>query len=335
MRARTKLSLFLILISALSLPLWNCAGSYHEATEMYVLVATNITIPYWQAAAAGLHKAAAQLKVKSDFVGPETYDPKAQRDEFRRVVAKKPSGILVSPADPALMGPEIDAAIAQGIPVVTIDSDAPKTKRLVYIGTDNYQAGAMGARQLVEQLKGKGNVVVFTMPEQVNLNDRLRGYREILAGHPQIKITEVIDIKGEPTVAFDRTMEMMEKSPGSADAFVCLEALACKEVAEVLDRQRVTGKVLVAMDTDDLTLEWIGKGSIVATVAQKPFTMAFTAMKVLDDIHHHKPASLDRKWAQDPFSAIPAFIDTGATLVNKGNLDEFVKAREAATAKGN
>jgi ribose transport system substrate-binding protein len=334
MFARIKLWLFLVLVIALALPLWNCAGTSHEATEIYVLVATNIKIPYWQAAAAGLHQAAAQLKVKADVVGPERYDAKAQRDEFRRIVAKKPAGIMVSPADPELLGPEIDAAIAQGIPVVTVDSDAPKSKRLLYIGTDNYQAGIMGARQAVEQLKGKGNVIVFSMPEQTNLNDRLRGYREVFAGHPQIKIAEVINIKGDPTIAFDRTMEMMEKSPGSADAFVCMEALACEEVAEVLDRKHMTGKVVVAMDADDQTLEWVRKGSIVATVAQKPFTMAFTAAKVLDDLHHHKPASLDRKWAQDPFSPIPSFIDTGASLVNKGNLEEYVRARDAATTKG-
>jgi ribose transport system substrate-binding protein len=50
------------------------------------------------------------------MVGPETYDPKAQRDEFVRLVGRKPSGILISVADPNVMQPEIDKAIAQGIP---------------------------------------------------------------------------------------------------------------------------------------------------------------------------------------------------------------------------
>ncbi len=331
MTKRKSFLLFFLSI-ALGLPLWNCAGPYHGATETYVLVATNTKIPYWQAAAAGLNRAAAQLKVKADFVGPETYYPAAQRDEFRRVVSKKPTGILVSPADPEMMRPEIDAAIAKGIPVVTIDSDAPASKRLFYVGTDNYQAGLMGARQAVEHLKGKGNVVVFTMPGQANLSDRLRGYREVFAAHPQIKITEVVDIKGDPTVAFDRTMEIAEKAPASVDAFVCMEALACEEVAEVLYRNRITGKVIVAMDADDSTLDWIRKGSIVATVGQKPFTMAYTAVRMLDDVHHNGPASLGQNWQADPVSPLPVFVDTGVFLVNKANVDAFAKARQAVAA---
>lgn len=322
------------MLTVITLLLGSCGGgSQHATTEIYVMVATNIKIPYWQSAAAGLKNAATQLGVKYDFTGPATYDPEGQRDEFRRVLARKPqpAGIMVSPADAELMKPEIDSAIAQGIPVVTIDSDAPASKRLLYIGTDNYQAGLMGGRVAADQLKGKGNVIVFTMPEQLNLNDRLRGYQDVFQQHPEIKITEVVDVKGDPAVAFDKTSQVIDKARDSVDAFVCLEALACKEVAEVLDRKHVSGKLIVAMDTDELTLEWIQKGAIAATVAQKPYTMAFTALKILDDLHHHMPASLDENWAQNPFSPIPVFVDTGATLVDKSNVAAFLRARESAT----
>ena len=102
------------------------------------------------------------------MVGPDSFDPKAEHDAFQRVLAEKikPAGIMVSVADPAVMQPDIDAAIGQGIPVITVDSDAPASKRLTFIGTDNYKAGLMGAQLAVKQLQGKGNVVVFTMPEQ-------------------------------------------------------------------------------------------------------------------------------------------------------------------------
>lgn len=73
----------------------------------------------------------------------------------------KPAGLLVSVADPALMQPAIDDAINAGIPVITIDSDAPKSKRLYFIGTNNMQAGVLGGKRVVEKLHGKGNVVFF------------------------------------------------------------------------------------------------------------------------------------------------------------------------------
>jgi ribose transport system substrate-binding protein len=189
----------------------------------------------------------------------------------------------------------------------------------------------MAAQVATKLLKGKGNVVVFTIPGQANMVERLRGYSDVFATN-QIKIVETVDMKGDPAVAFDRTTAILDSGKPAVDAFVCLEALACAEVAEVINRKQVTGKLVIAMDTDELTLEGIRKGTISATVAQKPFTMAFTAVKMLDDIHHHKPASLDRRWALDPFSPIPAFVDTGATLIDKSNVEEFIREHQAATA---
>lgn len=311
--------------------LGGCA-SQHDAGESYYLVSANIQVPYWQAARAGFLQAAAQMKVKAEFIGPDTYDPKAQQLAFEKLLQTKPSGILVSPANPELMRGDIDAAIAAGIPVITIDSDSPDSKRLLFIGTNNYQAGVMAAKVAAGQMRGKGNVIIFTMPGQANLDDRLRGYRDVFASYPGMKIVSVVDIHGDPRVAFDATEQIIGKKQ-KVDGFICLEALAGKEVANVLDRYHVTGKTVVAMDTDPDTLQWIKKGVIAATVAQKPYTMAYVGLKTLDDLHHHRLRSLQQNWAEDPFSPLPAFVDTGATLIDKNNVDAFLTAEKSATTK--
>jgi ribose transport system substrate-binding protein len=319
------------LTPVLLLPLVNCGSPQHDVKEKYFFVAANNKVPYWQEAAAGFNRAATQMHVHAEFVGPETYDPKAQDEQFQDVLKQKPTGILVFASAPDLLNKDIDAAIAQGVPVISIDSDAPDSKRLYFIGTDNYKAGVMGARMLAKGLGGKGNVVVFTIPTQANLKDRMRGYTDVFAEHPQIKITEVIDEHGDPGVVFDRTMEMVEKG-AKVDAFVCLTSIAGPEVAEVLGRKNVTGKLVVAMDTDQRTLEGIQKGLITATIGQKPFTMAYLGIKLLDELNHHPLTPLTANWAQDSFSPIPTFVDTGATLIDKSNVDGFIKARASATA---
>ncbi|HTS63175.1 MAG TPA: substrate-binding domain-containing protein [Candidatus Acidoferrales bacterium] len=317
---------------ALVLPLLDCGGSPHSVDEKYVLIATNIKVPYWQKALDGVNSAAKQLQVRAELVGPETFDPKAQHDQFADLLKQKPTGILVSVSDPTLIQPDIDAAIAQGLPVITIDSDAPASKRLTFIGTDNYKAGVMAATVAAARLHGKGEVIVFTMPEQSNLKDRLRGYRDTFAGYPQIKIAEIVDIKGDARIAFDKTENLLEHN-AKVDAFVCLEAIACAEVAEVLGRKNVSGKVVVAMDTDERTLAGIQKGVITATVAQKPFTMAYLGIKALDDLHHHPLPSLQTNWSQDSSSPVPAFVDTGATLIDAANVDAFIHAPKPAASK--
>ncbi len=318
-----ELTLFLAVLAALA----GCGGSPHSPTENYTLIATNIKLPYWQAAAAGLRQAATELQVRYEMVGPDTYDPKAQHEEFQRLLARqqKPTGILISASDPELVKGDIDAAIAQGIPVIAVDSDAPSSKRLFFIGTDNYEAGRMAGQLAATKMQGKGNVVVFTMPGQANLAERLSGYQEAFADHPQMKIVQTVDIKGNPSVAFDAAKAIVTEGKVKADAFVCLEAIACPEVAEVLDRNGVKDKTVVGFDTDQDTLGRLKKGTITATVAQKPFTMAYVGLKMLDDLHHHKPSSLTTNWAQDPSSPVPAFVDTGATLVTLQNVDAFMR----------
>jgi ribose transport system substrate-binding protein len=313
-------------------PLVQC-GSQHDADEKYVLVSANLQIPYWQTAGAGFSQAASQLKVRSDIVGPNAYDPKAEVEAFDRAVSQKPTGILVSAADPTLLKDSIDKAIAAGIPVITIDSDVRGSKRLFFIGTNNYQAGLMGGQRLAAELKGKGNVVAFTMPEQTNMAERLRGYRDALEAHPQIKITRVVDIKGDPRIAFDTTTQILGKEKDKVDAFICLEALAGKEVATVLNSNEVKNKIVVAMDTDPDTLDWIRKGVISATISQKPFTMSFVGLQMLDVLFHHKLSSLDKDWANDSFASIPAFVDTGAAVIDKKNVEEFSQASKTATQK--
>ena len=200
---------FLAALAFITLASLSCGP--HNSSEYFVFVAANLQVPYWQAAGAGFTRAGAQLKVRTDFAGPNTYDPKAERDALDQAVQHKATGILLGVTDPVLLKDGIDQAIAAGIPVITMDSDAPASKRLFFIGTNNHQVGMTGGLRLAQELKGNGNVVVFTMPDQRNMQDRLRGYRDALERSPGIKITRVVEIQGDPRIAFDTTTEIIGK----------------------------------------------------------------------------------------------------------------------------
>ena len=301
----------------------NSAG--RGSDDQYFLVTVNTQVPYWQTAAAGFTKAASEMQVQGTIAGPSNYDPKAEQQEFRRVAQLKPAGILVSPADPDLMKADINAAIAAGIPVITVDADSSASKRLSFIGTDNYEAGRLGGEIISRSLRGNGRVAIFTMPEQTNLNERYRGYMEILTAYPHVTVLPIVDIKGDPQIAFEQAQKLIAANT-KVDAFVCLDALGGKGVAQALSTAHVTSKTLIAMDSDPETLEWIRKGFIQGTIAQRPFTMGFVGLKMLDDLHRHKPRSLNVGWAKDPFAPVPTFVNTGVIWIDKQNLDAFVHA---------
>ena len=321
-----KSSLILAGIPAVLILLNSCSASPHEPAEKYILVADNTKIPYWQLASQGLARAAAEMKVHQDVQGPDGHDPQGEHDAFKRAVAMKPSGILVSATDASILTPDINAALDQNIPVITIDSDAPESKRLFFVGTDNYNAGLIGGHMTAKLLNGKGNVVIFTIPSQSNLKDRLQGYQSAFADHTDIKVMQVVDMNGNSDVAFDSTKKLLD-SKSKVDAFICLEAIACPAVADVVNRANMAGKVtVIAMDTDPLTVDWINKGVISATIAQKPYTMAYYGAKLLDDLHHHPPSPLAGEWNKNIFSPIPTRVDTGTFVVDKTNVGGLAKA---------
>jgi ribose transport system substrate-binding protein len=299
----------------------------HAQSEVYYLVAANISLPYWKTAVTGFNAAAARYKVTAKVAGPDSYDPQAELQELNQAVAAKPAGILISVADEALLKPGIDAAVDAGIPVITIDSDAATSRRLYFIGTNNVAAGRLGGQRVVEKLGGRGNVVFFSMPGQPNLDERLQGFKDVFSTHPDIKILDVVNIKGDARNAFDNTQQYLTQTGvARVSAFICLEASSGKTVADAVRRQKATDRTVVAWDVDQDTLAEIKDGTIEATISQKPYTMGFVGLKQLDEIFHNRPKSLTKDYSVDAFSEYPVFIDTGTALVDKANVDLYAKS---------
>jgi ribose transport system substrate-binding protein len=323
MKTIKNVALFLLSLAVLS----TAGCGRHSSNEVYYLVATNLSLPYWQTAAAGFNKAAALYKVTAKVVGPALYDPQAELSELHKAIAAKPAGILVSVSDVSVLQPEINAAIVAGIPVITMDSDAAGSRRLFFIGTNNLESGRLGGQRVIEKLGGKGNVVFFTQPGQPNLEERLKGFKEVFASRPDIHISEVVNIKADPRTAYDWTTEAMALTGDKKiDAFVCLESAAGALVGEALKRSHATDRVLVAWDVNQDTLDGIKSGIIDATISQKPFTMGFIGLRALDQIFHDPPKSIGKDYSANSFAPYPVFIDTGTSLVDKNNVDLFLAA---------
>jgi len=314
--------LFPFAILTVAVTLTSCRKAYHEDTELYIFVANNITLPYWQEAKAGFMDAARGLGVKVEFVGPDSYSPEAQLEAFRSAVARKPAGILVSPARPDLFTSAINEAIKDGIPVICVDSDAPESRRILFIGTDNYQAGRDSAELMAEILSNEGRIVLITVPGQLNLEERLRGVNDVLKKYPKMKITRTLNDKGDPRLANDQVSALLEAKE-QIDGILCLEASGGPGAAEALHRLNLAGTIaIVAMDKNPETLDWIERGTISATVAQKPYTMSFYGLRFLDDLHHNAVYEF-KDWRTAPASPLPSQVSTGTAIVVQSNLGEF------------
>lgn len=297
----------------------------HSKKEVYYLIVMDSNLPYWQTVEAGFNKAAAEYQVTARVDGPERYDAQAELADFQKAVAAKPAGILVAVSDASLFQSPITSAVDGGVPVITVDSDAVGSRRLFFIGTNNLEAGRLGGRRMAERLGGKGNVVIYTLAGQPNIEERLKGFKDAFANDPGIKIVDVVDIKSNELSAFDKTQGYMALTGDKkVNGFVCLDSGCGKVVADAISRTGATDRVLVAWDVIPDTLNEIKAGVIDSTIAQKPYTMGYVGLKELDEVFHNPPKQLNSDWRTDSFAPFPEFVDTGTAIVDKSNVDTYL-----------
>jgi ribose transport system substrate-binding protein len=306
---------------------WMCGCQRHSTKEVYYLVAANMSAPYWQPAIAGFKQIAAEYGVTARVVGPDDHDAQAELAALQQATAAKPAGILISVADSQVLTPGINAAMDAGIPVITMDSDAPSSRRLYFVGTNNLEAGRLGGHRVVDRLGGRGNVVFFTLAGQPNNDERLKGYKDVFSSNPGIKVVAVVDIQSDPQVAFDKTQMLMAQTGAQKiDAFVSLESVSGKMVADAVKRTGATDRMVEAFDLNPDTLSAIKAGIIDSTVVQKPYTMAYVGLEGLDILYHNPPRQTAVSAGVNPFAQVPEFVDTGTSLVDKSNVDQYIAA---------
>jgi ribose transport system substrate-binding protein len=305
-----------------------CQQPYHQPEERYVFVAFNTGLPYWQEAEAGLNDAAKQMGVKAELTGPAAFSAEEELKAFQQAVAQKPSGIMLSAANPDIFKEPINTAVLQGIPVICVDADSPDSKRVMFIGTDNFRAGQESGKRMAEVLGGKGNIAVISIPSQFNISERMRGVTEALKKYPAVKISKTIDDKGDSRVA-DDAISAMFRGKDKPDGIISLEASGGSGAADALHIVSMEGKVpVVTFDKDPETLDWIQRGAITATIVQKPYVMGYYGLKFLDDLHHNAVHEF-KDWRTAPAPPMPAWVDTGTAIVDKNNIAAF---REALAA---
>jgi ribose transport system substrate-binding protein len=316
---------FAFSMAAAALLVWACEKPYHQPEEKYVLVAANVNLPYWQEAQAGLTDIGKTAGVKVELVGPANFSPNDELAAFQQVVASHPAGIMVSVADPKLFNEPVNAAILAGLPVITIDADAPESHRVLFIGTDNFRAGQESGKHMADLLGGQGRVLIIGLAGQLNTEDRTRGVNEALKKYPGMKVIDTVDDKGDPRNAYDAVSALLQKKE-KVDGIIALEATGGAGAADALHRMDMTGKIKVlAFDKDPQTLDGVERGWITATVVQKPYVMAFYGVRFLDDLHHNVVHEF-KDWATAPAGPLPVFVDTGTAVIDKSNLATFRKA---------
>ncbi|MHB9031346.1 MAG: substrate-binding domain-containing protein [Candidatus Latescibacterota bacterium] len=297
--------------------------SQGKREDLYFEISALGSASYFYDHKEGLRLAGEHFGVRTEYKGPPDLNIQAMIQALELAVARKPGGIMVVGFEESL-NDSVNKAVEAGIPVVTLDSDLPNSRRVAFVGTGNYDAGFRGGMKLAELVGGKGKVAVMTKVGQPNLEERVRGYRDALAKHPGIELARVADTKSEVPMAAQAAAAVLAAVPGLA-GIGCVEAAGGAGSATAVKEANQAGKVrIVAMDRDNDILTYIRDGIIDATVVQQTMLMPWYGLAILHQMNHFDiPISNDNLAAG--VSAVPRVIDTGTILVDKSCCQAFMR----------
>jgi len=279
---------------------------------------TNNASEFWKIAAAGVNKYQKEAKIQVDVKMPaDGKTPAEQNTIIETLTSQGYDAIAVSVIAPDDQIDVINKAAAK-TNLITFDSDSPKSNRLLYIGTNNYEAGKALGQEIVKLLPDGGQMAVFVGTLSAdNAAQRLKGIEDAIKDK-KIEIVEKREDNTDHGKARSNVEDILN-ARSDLDLVCGLWSYNGPAIAAALEASGKKGKVLAAVfDEEADTLKGIANGTIACTVVQKPFEFGYQSSKWM-----HELATK----GEEAKKAIPAnkVIDTGVEVITKSNVAEFEK----------
>jgi simple sugar transport system substrate-binding protein len=256
---------------------------------------------------AGVARAGEADKADAHFIGPVGADADKQISEIEALMNKM-DGLAISSVSTDALAPLINRVMAAGIPVVTFNTDNPRSNRLAFAGQDLVQSGREAGKLMGKVLNGKGTVIITTIDAAAQWSiDRERGAREALAGLPGVKVIQTINTGTDPQKIYAAIENAVLAHP-NVDGVLSLECCSTPAAGTWVQRNNATGRVkVVGFDLLDQTVDLVKAGAIQATIDQAPERQGFEAVDMLVRFLHGQPI---------------ANIDTGVGVYTSANIGQ-------------
>ncbi|MFA7109750.1 MAG: substrate-binding domain-containing protein, partial [Sphaerochaetaceae bacterium] len=269
--------------------------------------------PWYDVVQDGAKAAVANLKLMGidanvKFDPPTEADLTKHMEKIESNVSRRPDGIAIAALDPASEAQLIDDAIDAGVNVITFDTDAPDSKRPIYVGHNkDFEDGYGLGKYLAEKIGEKGEVGILSgslsAPNHVG---RVKGFKAAIAEYPNIEVVFERADNDNLENAVGLTENALQAHKNLVGIFGC-NASAPIGAARAIKLAGKVGEVhIVGMDDLDETLQLINEGVIDATMAQRQWEQGYWSVMYMTAICMNH--------------TIPAEHQTGSRIITKDNL---------------
>jgi len=309
------------ILVALGLAAFGITPAASQTGEKYYWIARLSTVPLFLAHDyPALKEEAKRLGVQIEFAGPENIEIEKENNVLQQVSTSGAAGVLFMPFGEG-HNETINGVIRAGVPLVTIDGDAPNSDRIAYAGTDWYELGRTQARVMAKLLGDKGQIMLSAIIPNDNTRKAREGIEAELASHPDIKLLGLQNDKGDVAEAARLTAAALQANP-EISGFICIDTAAsgvARATAEAGMQAQV--KIVAVNDTPDV-IEAVKNGTIAATVVQKREAFEVWALRFLYEVKHPSSAPMEA-YAKQGFPMVPSQALFGAVVVNPDNIAQL------------
>lgn len=312
MKGRNRKTTYVLtaLICALAV-LTGCTPVETAESKYYVaLITKSTTSAFWQSVHAGANAAAAEYNLDITFEGPEMEeDFKTQNQMIDAAVENGAEVIVFSAVDFNSNADAINRAAEAGVGIVVIDSDVNSSQVSSRIGTDNYAAGRMAARAVLESGEEAMHVGIVNYDvNSANGQQREEGFREAIENHPQVKDITTINVVSTTEDARIGTEELLKAHPEINVIATFNEWTSLGVGWAVRGMELADETMVVAFDSNVVSVGMLESGEVDALIVQNPYAMGYLGVETAYQLIRGQKVTPER--------------DTSTTLINRDNMFE-------------
>lgn len=288
-----------------------------ESTKSYVAVITkSTTSDFWKEVESGVIAAATEYNLEITFDGPDNEeDYETQNAMIEEAVVSGAEVIVLSAVDYNANAEAVDAAIAQGVQVISIDSDVNSEGVAYTIGTDNYLAGYMAGEAALSCTDETLYIGIVNYDvNSANGQEREAGFRDAVATDSRVVFMETINVLSTTEDAKEKTMELLTTYPqiNVIATFNEWTSLGVGYAIEEMGLGRDT--TVVAFDNNVVSVGMLEIGNVDALIVQNPFAMGYLGVEYAYNLLNGIGLEEER-------------IDTETTLITRENMYDEVSQR--------
>jgi simple sugar transport system substrate-binding protein len=274
--------------------------------------------PFWSGAANGVNAAADDMGVTVEYQAPGTFDMVEMSQIIDAAVASQPDGIVVTIPDAEALGPSIEAAVAAGIPVISMNSGSDVFADLgvlVHVGQTEYEAGLIAGQRMGTE----GVTDAICVNQEVGnaaLDLRCQGFTDGLGGNVEVIPVDLAD----PTGAQEAVAGALQAN-ADVNGILTLGPTGAVPALAALEAAGQLGTMNIAtFDLGPDVLQAIVDGNMLFAIDQAQYLQGYLPIVLLTQF---------LETGALPLGSVDRVILTGPQLVTADTAADVIAASEA------